>query len=1435
MSRGEIAIVGMACAFPGANDLTQFWYNLVNGIDALAISSSQPSDTAPSPHIPRSQKVNDTENVLLREVIEVALMDAGMPPGNELRSRTRLIVGQGHCGDGTPRQGVDEGLAKELSKELGLEGDALQVYAAEVCSLRALALGVEDLREGRCDVVVLAAVHLLDHNRTTEHSSETSTGNVGQSKKDTHRLTESLAAVVLKRRTDAETAGDSTYASIKGVATTQDGELEQAYADAAITPEDISLLECQGVSFTADNADGLGVITGLFGHRDKHRALRPMGALTPQISQTGAAAGLASFIKTTLCLSNKLIPPTEGAETSPEMLDQLPFYLNVEPRPWIHHPTLPPRTAALITRCPTGGGSHVIMEEIPNTGQTIGVVPRPIRAELLWDSELVVLSGKDTKELARQAGRLLAFLQRDGLTVNMADIAYAQSLQFDHQASCRLAIVCGNIEELRQHLQLCHSRLQTGGPNFEDVEAIYFSTNGDRPFGKIACVFPGQGFPGLLGPYADHLLDLCLRFPEVREAFDLADKRDGHPEDVAPTNQVFFPPATFSEEERRRLRQRMASPRLTDVERIQIPSQRDLSSYCVLIANWGSWKLLQKLGVSVDMMFGQSHGELSALCSAGGIDFDKVLPIHWEVDFDPEEHISKGGRMALACTSEEHLAPLLEHYDSVNIAVHIAPSFQIIGGEASQLEAFVAELRKSGNWTQFLPYPAIHTPRLTSLRPVMEPALERLPVHPFRVPVYSGMTCDIYPDNPDAVRKTIIANLDHPVLLWQTTRKMYRDGARIFIQVGGGATMYAQAKTNIGADDVVAVSLDVDYRGAIPQLNHLCAALLTNGVTLDLAYLYEHRSVTPLNIDVTETELAGFERVSVESGKPSPEGTASPDEPRMPFIGSVLHYVENQEIIIERVLELREDLFLAHHLFVPAEGIKPISARLPVMPLTVSMELMAEVAACLAPGCGLLGFEDIKATRWIELVDTDTLRLKTSAKLYHYDEATDTYRIAVATHIEEQNVPAVQATLLFGRRYQVNLDLHFPEPENPRPYPLSAKQIYEKRVLFHGPTFQSISGDTVLADRAVIGELAVLPKNGMFSSTRRPELLTDPILLDAVGQLIGLWAIDNGVYVFPIAIRQAEFYCPTPAVGTRVPVHVEVTQYSSKLLYADVEIQDGAGRVWTRIKGWGDWVFRWSKKVYDFRRQPTRHCVSHDFVPTSLLDEAVAQTITKFDLRNIELHSVGRFYLHMEEMPTFSKLGKIPARQLQWLLGRIAAKDAVRQWLARQTGTEMLHPAAFAIENDEKGQPVVKKIPEGLAPPKLSIAHSEDRAVAIVHRNAVGIDIERIADRDERFLETFATRQERERLADFVGSEDRNAWITRLWCAKEATGKMIGTGVEPSPQQFEATDVNGNGAISILHHPTGSTVSVKTTQESDFIIAHTEGPLSPSEANPEMG
>ena len=86
-------------------------------------------------------------------------------------------------------------------------------------------------------------------------------------------------------------------------------------------------------------------------------------------------------------------------------------------------------------------------------------------------------------------------------------------------------------------------------------------------------------------------------------------------------------------------------------------------------------------------------------------------------------------------------------------------------------------------------------------------------------------------------------------------------------------------------------------------------------------------------------------------------------------------------------------------------------------------------------------------------------------------------------------------------------------------------------------------------------------------------------------------------------------------------------------------------------------------------------------------------------------------FLHSREMPTFwEKRGK---ERRQFLLSRIAIKDAVRVWWSRQHGTELPHPAEFAVESDPQGRPYLLRSDDPLLP-HISITQSAAGAVAIV-------------------------------------------------------------------------------------------------------------------------
>ncbi|MDD5581176.1 MAG: polyketide synthase dehydratase domain-containing protein [Methylobacter sp.] len=544
----------------------------------------------------------------------------------------------------------------------------------------------------------------------------------------------------------------------------------------------------------------------------------------------------------------------------------------------------------------------------------------------------------------------------------------------------------------------------------------------------------------------------------------------------------------------------------------------------------------------------------------------------------------------------------------------------------------------------------------------------------------------------------------------------------------------------------------------------------------------------------------------------------------MPFIGQILQHIPGESIIIERVLNLAEDLYLADHAFVHAQGVKPLAACLPVLPMTFSLEVMAEAAACLVPGFGLIGLEDIKATRWIELADTDKLTVRITAGQMRLDPDQQIYRIEAAIYIVGQTMPAISANVVFASYYQLDLTVGFTQLTGVKQLP--AEQVYQERHMFHGPRLQCLVGEILLGDHGAAGELLTRSAGNLFRSAPNPQLLLDPALLDGVGQLLGIWAMEQRERsAFPIGFKKLELYQPTPPAGTRVPVRIEITRDEVKTLHADIEIQDGAGNVWMRIHDWGMWKFRWAQKLLDFRRLPTQYLVSDPVTLPSLAPATICRILSSSGLTGFDAGLLARYYLHMDEFPAFTGKAGIPQRQHQWLLGRIVAKDAVRAWIAACTHTEeMLHPASFTIENDERGQPVVRRL-AALEPllPKISIAHCEDRAIAIAQTGPVGVDIEKISSRNPGFLETITSEAERALFSEHVNMDDSSEkmeeWITRLWCAKEVVGKLMGTGVTV-PRHFEVTAIAIDGTIRILPQGSDRPVFVSTTRDNDFIIAH---------------
>jgi acyl transferase domain-containing protein/phosphopantetheinyl transferase len=1575
----DIAVVGMACVFPKAANLRQFWSNLVNGVDA--IDSPPPGrwsdrrnfqlpaeheaflpsdrggflptdlsfDPLPFGVQPNLVRHGDPDQFLMLHVIDAALRDAGIAEDSPLRKRTDVIIGRGGYVTGkllevtfraecfdimlellerrypewvrprrpdleeylrstlTPREAdnvstaIANITASRAANRLNLRGAAYTVDGACASSLLAVEQAVWRLRNGQSDAAVAAGVFLnLAPTFLHAFASIGALSASGSMRPFDRRADGLLAgegggAVILKRLEDAIQDGNEIYALVKGVGSASDGRevdvlapsssgqvlaLENAYADAGIDPASIGYLELHGTATVVGDLTELATIKTFFGTVTEPATARAMGSVKSMIGHCMPAAGIAAFIKTALALANKILPPSLHCEEPRRELSDSPFYLITQTRPWIHNPAHGPRRAGVNAFGFGGINAHVVLEEwihkpgAPATGYSpvagapgLSANVRPIETGLHRASELFVISAESEDALRQQLRRLDHFLDHDGTEPSLTDLAWTLSRAVRSEHPFKLAIVADDLPHLRRLLHEC-----LDGPN-EETDTIYYSADARTPRGKIAFLFPGMGFPGLIGNYPDHVLELCLHYPEVRAEFDFFEDRDRHPEDKVPTSAIFSPPLSLPEEYRRQLKSRLAPPKAEDYSGDQpAPRERYLAAMGVTLSNWASWVLLRKFDIPVDMIAGQSQGEMAALCAAGVANFHAVAPGFWKV-LNIDARVAIGRQLAFTWASEEKVAPLLAEEADVHVAIHMAPHSVILGGKRESLLRIAEKLRQEEILVQLLPYPPIHTPCLSHLRGQLLEQLadEKVELHKPGIALYSSITSELYPDDAAGMRETLLKNVDQPLRVWQTVRRMYEDGARIFVQVGGGHMAAHLNSILPEGEEAITVAVDVDTRNPLTQLNHLCAGLFRTGVPLRLEPLFAHRCVrmldldrpqpaprpsrfaVPLRIDWTPLQHENAQRCSPSPPTQVPEGERGqpqsiafelPEEARrMPVLGRVTHFLPEREIVIERTLDLEEDLYLHDHLFIYAEC-KPLEERLPILPLTMSLEFAAESAALLSPGLGLIGFENVRGLRWIGLRDGSRTDLRIESRVEspslpiplpsgeRGDSSSplsplgrgvggegEVQRVHCTIFLENQ--ASFTADVLFAQAYRQDLADPVVDSSNEDRWPIEVERIYGDRLMFHGPRFQTMLELHTLGNPGASAALRAMPRDGLFASHPDPLLLTDPCLLDGVGQFVGLWARMHERFILPISVDKIEFYSPPPPAETVCPVRMEIIAYDAdaRQMRFNIELEDGAGGVCARFQGWTDWIVNWPMSYQKATMQPQYNVLSEEIELPGLPQGSVCMLATRDSFTGTDLDWAARFFLHRREMPGFSEAASNERRR-EYLVSRAAVKDAVRTWWSRKHGTDLPHPAEFAIEHDEQGRPFFLGSEEATLP-YLSIAHTSGSAVAIVSDRPVGIDLES-AGRDTRsILAEFTTGDERallERLAPLYAEENVE---TRLWCAKEAVGKALGMGLNGRPKDFEAIDHDEKGSFLIHHVPTGERLVVRSARLDSFLFAWT--------------
>ncbi|MFE9633621.1 SDR family NAD(P)-dependent oxidoreductase [Streptomyces sp. NPDC006463] len=331
-------------------------------------------------------------------------------------------------------------------------------------------------------------------------------------------------------------------------------------------------------------------------------------------------------------------------------------------------------------------------------------------------------------------------------------------------------------------------------------------------------------FPGQGSQRTGMLGELFMAFPALRALLDAA---------PPPVVSAVFPPAAFTAEER--AAQRAA---VTDT-RVAQPA--------LGLAGAAAHLLLAELGVRPDDVAGHSYGELTALWAAGVYDTAGLLRLSAR---RAEAIVAAAGEdpgaMAAVSAAPEQVREIAARAGCV-VANHNAPRQCVISGPTTAVAAAVSALREAGLSAEPLAVAcAFHSEVVAGATAALAAELAATVVSAPRVPVWSNTTAGPYPASAQEVRGLAARQLAEPVRFVEQVEAMYAAGVRTFVEAGPGRVLSGLTGRILRDRPHTVVPLDVPGEHGLVRLVTALAELAAAGVPVAPEALFRGRtSVLP--------------------------------------------------------------------------------------------------------------------------------------------------------------------------------------------------------------------------------------------------------------------------------------------------------------------------------------------------------------------------------------------------------------------------------------------------------------------------------------------------------------------------------------------------------------------------------------------------------------
>ncbi|BBD63730.1 polyketide synthase [Nostoc commune NIES-4072] len=801
----EIAIIGMACRFPGAKNIDEFWHNLQNGVESVSFFSdeellsvgidptllSKPNYVKANAVLsdvenfdatffgisPKEAKIIDPQQRLFLECAWESLESAGYNPESPKTSigvyggvgmNTYLLKNLCPSLDNLDLSVENyqlmiandkDFLPTRVSYKLNLKGPSVSVQTACSTSLVAVHMACQSLLNGECNMALAGGASIRvpektgylyhegmilspdGHCRAFDAQAQGTVGGNG------------VGIVVLKRLEDAIADRDCIHAVIKGSAINNDGSLKIGYTAPSVDGQTAVICEAQAVADVAAStityieAHGTGTNLG---------DLIEMEALTKAFGASTQKQGFCAVgsVKTNIGHLDAASGVAGLIKTVLSLKHKLllPSLHFEQPNPQIDFANSPFYVNSTLSEWQTNGTPRragVSSFGIGGTNAHVVVEEAPVlvpdvsEVERSW--HILTLSAKTEKALQELAQSYADFLAVHP-EVPLADICFTANVgrsHFEH----RLAICTQS-----------HAQLQTALNDFtarRENPLVISSPSNTKKHSKIAFLFTGQG-----SQYLDMGRQLYENQPIFRQTLDRCDEIL-RPYLDEPLLQVLYPEEAKS------------SP----LDQTAYTQPALFALEYALAQLWKSW------GVEPTAVMGHSLGEYVAACVAGVFSLEDGLKLVAE-RARLMQNLPQIGEMVAVFASKITIQTITTiDEEKVSFAAYNGLQNTVISGEQQAIRKICLVLEAAGIKTKKLQTShAFHSP-------LMEPILAEF--HRIAATVkYSVPQIDIISNVSGRLKSEAIApeywcrHLREEVQFAQSMETLHKYGYDVFVEMG---------------------------------------------------------------------------------------------------------------------------------------------------------------------------------------------------------------------------------------------------------------------------------------------------------------------------------------------------------------------------------------------------------------------------------------------------------------------------------------------------------------------------------------------------------------------------------------------------------------------------------------------------------------------------